>query len=800
MEKFSLNGKWRIQSNTYDIIGKVPGSVYSALLDNGLMDDPFYRDNERKALAIMNEQFTFTKEFKYTKKSDSILLVCEGLDTVCSLYINGRLVARTDNMHRTYYFEVAPYLVNGKNTIKAVFAPVGPYIKKGHETRELSYGSSATLLGFPYIRKASYMMGWDWGPMLPDAGIWRDIYLIDGNTPRITEVRILQRHDKGKVFVTATAKTNLPADVNIKAVAPDGAETMLQNGVETEIPNPQLWWPNGYGAQPLYRIVTECAKDGKVWDTDEKKIGLRTLIVSREKDEWGEEFCYKVNGVKIFAMGADYIPEDNILARLSRERTKKLLQDCLFANFNAIRVWGGGIYPEDYFFDLCDEMGIIVFADLMFACTSYPNRKSFHENVRLEVIDNVRRIRHHACIGVLSGNNEIEEEAAIEGWWKKSERQNYLKIFEEIIPAIMTEECPEISFVPSSPSSYGGFKEPQSENVGDSHYWMVWHGNVPFSEYRKHFFRFLSEFGFQSFPSMKTIEQFTLPEDRNPFSIVMELHQRNAAANGKILNYLSQTYLYPSKMENLVYASQLLQAEAIKYGVEHMRRHRGRCMGALYWQLNDCWPVASWASIDGYGRYKALHYEARRFFEPVHISCRETGEYSTRKDITDEPYYGYETKAQLYVTNDTMQDVEGIVEWKLCTNAGEVLQSGKQPLQVKALSNASLEEMNFHKTDVRNNYLSFSYVVGGKVVSSGTVLFTKPKHYTFLDPKVKVEVNGDEIIVTADAYAKYVFISNKKDDLILSDNFFDMDKGTKTVKIISGKADKLTVKTVYDIK
>ena len=254
------------------------------------------------------------------------------------------------------------------------------------------------------------------------------------------------------------------------------------------------------------------------------------------------------------------------------------------------------------------------------------------------------------------------------------------------------------------------------------------------------------------------------------------------------------------QMDALVYASQLLQAEAIKYGVEHMRRNRGRCMGALYWQLNDCWPVASWASVDGYGRYKALHYEARRFYEPVHISCKETGEYSTRKDITDERYFGYETKAQIFVNNDTLQDVEGVVEWRLCNSAGEVLQSGQESLKVKALSYAALEEMDFHKTDVRNNYLSFDYKVNGAVVSFGTVLFTKPKHFRFIDPKIEVEVNGDELTVTSSAYAKYVFISNKNDDLILSDNFFDMDKGKKTVKIISGTADELAIKTVYDIR
>lgn len=299
---------------------------------------------------------------------------------------------------------------------------------------------------------------------------------------------------------------------------------------------------------------------------------------------------------------------------------------------------------------------------------------------------------------------------------------------------------------------------------------------------------------------MKTIEEFTLPEDRNPFSAVMELHQRNASANGKILSYLSQTYLYPYSMENLVYASQLLQAEAIKYGVEHLRRNRGRCMGALYWQLNDCWPVASWSSIDGNGRYKALHYEAKRFFEPIHISCEETGEYSTRKDITSERYYGYETKAKIFVNNDTLKDVEGRVEWQLCSADGKVLQAGSEDLKVKALSYASIEEIDFEKTDVRNNYLTFSFLVDGEEISTGTVLFTKPKHFRFVDPAIKLEIGDGYIDVTSEAFAKYVYISNANDDLILSDNFFDMNKGRKRIKVISGELRDVKVKSVYGIR
>ncbi|MBQ7374228.1 MAG: glycoside hydrolase family 2 protein [Clostridia bacterium] len=800
MEKYYLNGKWKIKSKAYDIIGDVPGSVYTALLENGLMEDPFYRDNEAKALAIMDEDFTFSRSFNYKKQSDSVLLVLEGVDTLCDIYLNGNHVAYTDNMHRTYYFEVSKYLKDGENQIEAVFHSYDAYIKAKAKERVLTNGSEATMVGFQYVRKAFYMGGWDWGPMLPDAGFWKDVYLINGDLPRISEVRILQKHDGERVFLTVNATTSRPAEIKIKVVSPSGEEIALKNGVQTEIQNPKLWWPNGYGEQPLYKVVTECLSGGKVVDENEKKIGLRTLVVSREKDEWGEEFCYKINGVKIFAFGADYIPEDNILSRLSRERSEKLIKDCLFANFNAIRVWGGGFYPHDYFFDLCDEYGIIVFLDIMFACTALPSDEEFCDNLSAEIVDNIRRFRHHACIGVLSGNNEIEEQATIPNWWKEDEREVYLKIFEDIIPKIVEKEWGEVSFVPSSPSSYGKFNDPTNENVGDSHYWQVWHGFLPFTEYRKHYFRFLSEFGFQSFPCMKTIEEFTLPEDRNPFSRVMELHQKNGSANGRILSYLSQNYLYPSKIEDVVYASQLLQAEAIKYGVEHLRRNRGRCMGALYWQLNDCWPVASWSSIDGYGRYKALHYEARRFFEPVHISCEEIGEYTKRKSIVDERYYEYETKAKIFVNNDTMQDVTGVAYWKLCSVDGTVLREGSQELVVKALSYSSLEQIDFEKTDVKRNYIAYSFEVFGKVVSSGLTIFTKPKHFDFENPKIEIKVCGDEITVKAHSLAKYVFIVNENDDMILSDNFFDMEKGEKTVKILSGKPENLRVKTVFDIR
>ena len=797
MERFDLNGIWQLVGGGYNTEGQIPGSVYSILLNNNLMEDPYYRDNELKALEIMDNEFTFSKKFNYVKRAKSILLTCEGIDTLCDIFLNDNFIARVDNMHRTYSFEVNSLLVDGENEIKFVFPPLDKYLKQHFEKEDISYGTSCAMKGFMHVRKAHCMLGWDWGPRLPDAGIWRDIYLLENDEPYITDVRITQKHDNGSVFLNVNAKTSKDCDIKIIVTDPDGKEVEIKNDKETKIQEPKLWWPNGYGKQYLYKVTVQAIKDGKVIDENQKKIGLRTLKLIREKDEWGEGFCHEINGIRIFAMGADYIPEDNILSRCNADRTRKLLQCCIDANFNAIRVWGGGYYPENYFFDLCDELGLLIFFDCMFACSSYPYSEKFTQNVLEEIRQNFIRIRHHASLAIISGNNEIEEEIL---WWKDEEKKGYLELFEKSIPNELAKVCPEIPYVPSSPSSFGGLKDPTNENYGDSHYWMIWHGGLPFTEYRNHYFRYLSEFGFQAFPTMKTIEEFTLPEERNPFSRVMELHQRDASANGKILNYLSQTYLYPTKFETLVYASQLLQAESIKYAVEHLRRNRGRCMGTLYWQLNDIWPVASWASIDGKGRYKALHYEAKRFYEPIHISCKETGEYSKRKDITDERYFGYETKAEIYVANDTLSDVEGEVTYKLMTASGEELLVKSEKLSVKALSVAHLEEIDFNKTDVRNNYLYFEYKVNGEVISKGTVIFTKPKHFNFVDPKLEVKQNGDEITVKANAYAKYVEVYDETGDVKFTDNFFDMNKGEVKIKVLSGEIKGLKVRSVFDVK
>lgn len=800
MEKINLNGSWRMRGNGYDCIGQIPGSVYSFLLENGLMEEPFYRENEWDALKLMNYDYTFSRNFEFEKDKDNsnIVLRCEGLDTLAQISINGAAVAQTKNMHRTYEFDVTEFLKNGENEIKITFNSPNKYIGEKYAAEYL-HGSPDALMGFMHLRKAHCMFGWDWGARLPDAGIWRDIYLIRENSSRVTDVRIMQRHDEGRAYVKVNVEISGNAQICIDITDPDGKMQVVHNNVETEIENPLLWWPNGLGEQFLYKVSINLIENGNIVDSDEKHIGLRTMKLIREKDKYGENFCHEVNGIRFFAMGADYIPEDNILSRITPKRTDTLIQNCKSCNFNAIRVWGGGYYPDDFFYESCDKAGLVVFQDMMFACSGVPTDEQMHEEIRLECIDNLKRMRHHACIAVISGNNEIE--AAFIGSSEK-QQEVYLKVFEDLMPSLVDELCPEIPYVPSSPSTCGHFIDPQNENYGDTHYWSVWHDRLPFAEYRKHYFRYLSEFGFESFPCEKTVNSFTLPEDRNIFSRIMEMHQRNCGGNTKILSYLGETFKYPCDFSTLLYASQLLQAEAIKYGVEHLRRNRGRCMGALYWQLNDIWPVASWASIDYFGRYKALQYVAKRFFAPVLISCCEIGETTTRPFCTmDYTRADFATKATLCVTNDIRETFKGMVKWSLRNSDSEILQIGEFEFSVEPLSTLWFDEMDFCKTDVRHNYLSYSLICNNEIISEGSVLFTAPKHFEFKDPQLDYVVNGDEITVSAKKYAKYVEIDSPDSDFILSDNYFDLNGGEfKTVKLLSGNYGAIKLRSVYDIK
>lgn len=814
-EQVNLGGAWRMReadSETWHS-AHVPGSVYADLTADGTMPDPFWRENELDAFERMKKDYVYQRAFTVTEAQLAhahVELVCEGLDTLAHVSLNGREIAFADNMHITWVWDVKEQLHAGENTLEIRFdSPILYCAKKAEEAP--GWESSDATPGFRHLRKAHCMFGWDWGPRLPDAGIWRPIFLRTWDTARLENALMLQAHHDGVVDVTIRPEIAGESAWSAEITAPDGEVLTLPETMAAEqviaIQNPQLWWPNGLGKQPLYRVTVRLATgDTRMW-----RIGLRTMTVSREKDEWGEEFCHVVNGMKVFAMGADYIPEDNILARVTPERTRRLLEDCKAANFNAIRVWGGGYYPDDAFYDICDELGLLVWQDLMYACAFYDLTPDFERSIRVETHQNVARLRHHASLALICGNNEMEMFMAGANSALINHRTwefvptyphhitDYVKMFEYILPAIVKETAPQTYWWPASPSSGGNFDAPNDENRGDNHYWDVWHGEKPFTEYRKFFFRYASEFGFQSFPCLKSVKQFTLPDDRNIFSRVMERHQRNQAANGKILSYLSQTFRYPNSFDDLLYASQLMQAEAIRYGVEHWRRNRGRCMGAIIWQLNDIWPVASWASIDYYGRWKALHYAAKRFFAPVMISAEEEGELSQNPKINEYHPAPLEKSFRLNVCNETLRDVTGEVVWALRTPDGAIVRQNQQTLTIPAMSAKWLDKVDCADASLTGHYVSFAFVVDDVAVSEGTCIFCAPKHFEFVDPRLTVETRGDTLVVTSHAYAKQVWLESEDADLLLDDNAFDMNPGTKVVRVVRGSAEKVRGRSVWDL-
>jgi beta-mannosidase len=788
MKTIGLNGKWKMKRTDEQewMEAQVPGSVYNELLKLKKIEDPYYRDNEENSIEVARYNYEYERTFEMdenTLTSDRAYLCCEGLDTLSEIVVNGNVIAKTDNMHRTYEFDVKEYLEIGLNTIRIKFFSPVNYIEQ--KNKEVPIWGANAMEGFPHIRKAHYMFGWDWGPRVPDMGIWRDIYIKVYSTAKIEEVYITQHHSENLVSLDVRtrienwSKKDLTVNVRIKSqkgelINESCTFCEYEKHINIDIDNPELWWPAGYGTQALYEVEVELIHGQEALDRKEFKIGLRTLGIRKEKDQWGESFEFNVNGISIFAMGANYIPEDNIIPRCSKERTEKLIKQAVEANMNCIRVWGGGFYQEDYFYDLCDEYGLIVWQDFMFACADYNLTDDFIFSISKEIEDNVKRIRHHASLGIWCGNNE--NEVAIRYWRipeRSTTREEYVRQYEEIIPAIVRGHDPNTFYWPSSPSKTGSFQEQDNENIGDAHYWDVWIMSAPFTDYRKHLFRFVSEFGFEAFPGMKTIESFTLPEDRNPFSYVMEAHQKHVGGNGKTLYYISEYLKYPKSFDSLLYASQIMQAEAIKYGVEHWRRNRGRCMGAIYWQLNDCWPVASWSSIDYCGRWKALHYYAKNFFSRVLVSVCE-------KD----------TSSDIFIVNETRESVNGTLNWKLRDNRSNLVAEGSKEVEVEALNSYLCEELDFSKempgkAEMRKHYLEFSFVSEGKVISEGSTLFVRPKHFDFLNPEINFKVEEQEnnfvITVSAEAYGKFVELDLKNSDCIFSDNYFDISKGADRI-------------------
>ncbi|AXT61737.1 glycoside hydrolase family 2 protein [Aquimarina sp. AD10] len=834
VSEINLQQNWdfKTSKDTQWHAATVPGTVHTDLIDLGIIKDPYYRLNEHDLQWIDKEDWEYKTNFELSKtdlRKQHISLDFLGLDTYSKIYLNDSLVMQTDNMFRTYSASIKPLLKVGSNKLHIIFdSPIQRGIQKydslgykipvsDNDLSKIGKVTDEKQVSI-YTRKAGYHFGWDWGPRLVTSGIWRPIILKSWNHHKINDLFIQQNNIGQKAQLTAQIEVEADKDNDNAIVALHlnqgqqpikTVELKLNKGINHlkipfEIDNPKLWWPNGMGDQILYSIEAKVTANSYM-DSKSHRIGLRTIELIREKDSIGASFYFKVNGHPVFMKGANYIPQDVFLTRAKSENYKHILSSAKEANMNMLRVWGGGIYENDEFYELCDEMGLLVWQDFMFACAMFPGDASFLENVKQEAIDNVKRLRNHTSIALWCGNNEIL--SAWENWgWKNKviEEQSqevantiwnaYDDIFHKVLPEVVDAYDPSRTYWPSSPGS--DFGEKESFEKGDAHYWLVWWGKQPFDNYNTAIPRFMSEYGFQSFPELSTVEKYTLPEDHDVYSEVMKSHQRSSIGNETIEEYMLRHYQKPKDFASFLYVSQLLQAHGIKVGIEAHRRNRDRCMGSLYWQINDCWPVASWSSIDYYGKWKALHYTAKKSFENILIS------FENKKDNLD-----------VFVVSDSLKNINAQLEIRLLDFDGNELKQWQKQVVIDQNQSKKYFELlksEFIKEASQDNVFFHAQLIANEKTIAENTFYLKPyKSLNFPKPDLTYSISEDDshfiVSLVTKKIAKDVFISSGSDQNF-TDNYFDMlPNMQKTIRIKKTNAEtlntfkkKLKVITLFD--
>lgn len=828
-----LNSKWFLKEKTKErkYSAKVPGSVFETLFENKVIKDPFFGTNEKECQWIYETEWVYSTTINLNQdiiEKDYCMLQFHGLDTCCEVFLNDRVILFGDNMHRTYevFIKTKEYnfLEEGDNQLTIVFKSPVKEAKKKLEELNLLFDSNRqhhlpfAIPGVEMLRKAYYSFGWDWGPKIPDSGVWRKVELHAFNESYIKDVQIQFNIDfilgdgNGK---TIAREAEITLETELEDFHENGTKTVVyelyDQGVlfETQvvkcldfgtekriiIKNPKLWWTHDLGEPHLYHLKVKLFDEDKLLDEFDTNFGIRDIQLIRNKDKWGESFYFELNKIPIFAKGGNWIPSDSFLPRGTRNKVyEDVIDACINVNMNMIRIWGGGIYEEDAFYEYCDKRGIMVWQDFAFACRPTPNYRGFEESVIKEATDNIKRLRNHPSLAIWVGNNEIEE-----GWlywgfdnFVPQYKPFYLKLFEKTLPDLIKEYDPKRPYWPSSPSSGGNFKDPQSANFGDSHFWKVWHEGFPLESYRDFDSRFMSEFGFESFPDIKTIGTFCESDQMFYNSKTMENHQKNPAGNQKIFDYMEKRFNVPKSFEKQIVLSQITQAEAMEYGVEHWRRSRNNChcMGSLYWQINDCWPVASWSSIDYHGRWKALQYFAKRFYNPFYINAYETTDFF-----------------EIWFCNDLPMKFIGSFEFELIDMSGKILYQKEGSLLASGLFSTVVERVNFKDIGIEPESSVLFYKAfdqSNHCVSEGFKLFTLPKNLTLSEPKItynlKKKGNIYSIVLKSDKPVLYCQIKTEK-DLILSDNFFSF---TGQKKVVSFQFDgeindsEIQIRSLYD--
>ena len=811
----NLNGEWQFRQvgTTLWHDAKVPGTVHTDLLRNDLIPEPYYRVNERYAQWVDKCDWEYNHTFTVSEAdalAQELTMRFNGLDTFAEVTLNGEKILISDNMFRIWDVNVTNKIQAGENTISIVFrSPITEGIALLNEFGyPLPANNDQSIIGqlneaeqvSPFIRKAPYNFGWDWGPRFVTSGVFRPIEIIVQREARIDNIYYRQdKVTKSKAELVAIVTINALKDetVDLKVTEIENSHNYLTKSIELKegeniielpmkITKPRLWWTNGLGKAELYNLQASLSVGGKVLDTKDETIGLRSLKLVTEKDATGVSCYFELNGVPVFMKGANHIPNDVFVDLMTDEVYDKEIADAKDANMNMLRVWGGGIYENDYFYKRCNEEGILVWQDFMFACSMYPNNDHFYKNVEAEAIDNVKRLRNHPSIALWCGNNEMDggwSEFDKNGGWGWKERYNetqrkeiwyaYDKIFNKILPGVVAEYDNRVyrhsSPMTSKPEIHATAK---TTDDGDIHYWGVWHGKEPFENFHKVLGRFMSEYGFQSFPEMRSIAQYAIPADYAIESDVMNAHQRSAIGNSTIAEYLRMYYKTPDNFEDFIYLQQVLQAQSIGTAIEAHRHNMPHTMGTLYWQINDCWPVASWSSVDYYRRWKALHYFARNTFEPLILTAKIIDENLQVSFVNDElkATKGVEVTAKVI---DVDGNVKSTKTWKQNINANTVTLAMREP--AKDLFTSA------------NEFIVVSATKDGQKIAQTIFYPTKIKDMSLptVVPTIKVAEGENGVVnieVSSSKLVKNIWLDFKDQEGFFSDNYFDVLPG-ESVKV-----------------
>ncbi len=788
MKTYSLNGQWSMtwgsSKKSYDVT--VPSDNFTELLSLGLIPDPYYKDNEKLVAWVGKEDWIYEKSFTLDEKDlkfSNIILSAKALDTICEIYINGKLAGKGENAHLKYEFDIKPFVKAKENVVKVkFFAPV-TLAEKLQKEKPLPKNGNGTD-GIAHIRKPHCHFGWDWGPHIPLSGITDDISVICFDN-RLKDVEIRQVHSNNKVTVKITPEIEGEGEIKAKIICPDGKEIPFTDN-EVTIENPELWWTkelSGKEKQPLY-TVTASLDDSVIT----KKIGLRTIRLDRSSDKYGSNFCFYLNDTPIFAKGGNWILPDSIMGRVKNETYDYYIDSALETNFNVLRIWGGAYYGCDYFYEKCDEKGLLLWQDFMFACVLAPfYEESFVENVLKEAEYNVKRIKHHPSLMLWCGNNELEE-STLHMSPNTKLMQGYKKFFYETLKEKTSLWDPDTPYIESSPVGSAFHENVTSDDHGDTHMWAVWHGQKPLNFYRNHLTRFCSEFGMESLPSMDAVRQFAEKSDYNITSDIFNSHQKCVNGNRKMLYYLFEKYNEPKNFEDLIYMTQLIQKECISDATEHWRRNKGRCNGSIFWQFNDCWQAPSWSSVDYTGKWKALQYSAKHFFEPICVSVEDKGK-----------------NYKIYAVNDLNEEKKVEITVNISALNGRKIFTKSFHKVLLPLESQCVFEDEF-TGNAENAFLSVKMFSDGKLISERTKIFVPDYALKLKANTIKKSVSYNNGVLTvklvSSEFCRSVMVDISGFKTPFSDNYFDLLPGeekTVTVKTDSDLSNCVTVKSLADI-